>query len=85
MRLLMYINYVGVLKCFLKKQNSYWILGGSESQDFDAQIADATITMIPYLFLGNKEIRIGKFGRPWEIWWKPKRPICLDWDCLGEG
>ncbi len=39
------------IEVFFKETKQLLNLGKSESQDFDAQIADATITMIQYIFL----------------------------------
>ena len=45
---------------FFKEAKQLLNLGKSESQDFDAQIADATITMIQYIFLSIRN-RIEKY------------------------
>lgn len=48
------------IEVFFKEAKQLLNLGKSESQDFDAQIADATITMIQYIFLAIKN-RIEKY------------------------
>ena len=48
------------IEVFFKEAKQLLNLGKSESQDFDAQIADATITMIQYIFLAIRN-RIEKY------------------------
>lgn len=48
------------IEVFFKEAKQFLNLGKSESQDFDAQIADTTISMIQYLFLSVRK-RIDKY------------------------
>ena len=48
------------IEVFFKEAKQLLHLGKSESQDFDAQIADTTITMIQYIFLAVRN-RIEKY------------------------
>ncbi len=48
------------IEVFFKEAKQFLNLGKSESQDFDAQIADTTITMIQYIFLAVRK-RIDKY------------------------
>lgn len=48
------------IEVFFKEAKQLLNLGKSESQDFDAQVADATITMIQYIFLSIRN-RIEKY------------------------
>ena len=48
------------IEVFFKETKQLLGLGKSESQDFDAQIADTTITMIQYIFLAIRN-RIEKY------------------------
>ena len=48
------------IEVFFKESKQLLNLGKTESQDFDAQIADTTITMIQYIFLATRN-RIDKY------------------------
>ena len=48
------------IEVFFKEAKQFLNLGKTESQDFDAQIADTTITMIQYIFLAVRK-RIDKY------------------------
>ncbi len=43
------------IEVFFKEAKQYLLLGKSQSRDFDAQIADITLTMIRYIFLSYYE------------------------------
>lgn len=55
------------IEVFFKEAKQLLNLGKSESQDFDAQIADTTITMIQYIFLAVRN-RIEKYESIGELY-----------------
>ena len=62
------------IEVFLKESKQLLNLGKSQSNDFDAQIADTTITMVQYIFLALQK-RVEKYESIGELYKNTKTEI----------